>query len=494
MATLEENIKQAISDFDGIKAAIKEAGIEVPHGTDTREYKKLVLSACAIEYDRGYAESEALANERYTELEEQFNKRYEKLETEAAKAETEANRKEDGILDRTITKITNDRVGAIGAYSLRGCGKLKSIHFPAAKVIEGYAFHQCSALEDVVFPSVADISDHAFDGCVGLVRANFSELKTIASGAFRNCTSLNALVLCGEAVTLLCSTNAFDNTPVASGRGYIYVPKALMESYKKASNWNVFSEQFRAIEDYPDVTSEFLNLLTDGGFERGTQSNTPEGWNPATLPTWKKQGGVISREAAHAGFNGLLLTGSNVGATHDYINVGDGVTVYLEAMVRSVEGSVDLSVYWQSRWEKSNWAFNNGQWGTVITTERVSTDWTKICGTYTMPEPTAGGLKYSYFAFRFELPSTGGTVYIDDVKVYVVNEALALRNMNIGIEERNNAFFDEWAVKEISCVTGYNSRYLDAYMAALTAVYAGYSLTLAEIQAVIDEVNTKLGV
>ena len=44
MATLEENINQAIADFDDIEAAIKEQGVEVPDGTDTSEYGNLVRS------------------------------------------------------------------------------------------------------------------------------------------------------------------------------------------------------------------------------------------------------------------------------------------------------------------------------------------------------------------------------------------------------------------------------------------------------------------
>ena len=57
MATLEENIQQAISDFDDIKAAIEEQGVEVPNGTDTSEYGNKVRSIkgggttdCPIKY------------------------------------------------------------------------------------------------------------------------------------------------------------------------------------------------------------------------------------------------------------------------------------------------------------------------------------------------------------------------------------------------------------------------------------------------------------
>ena len=56
MATLEENINQAIADFDAIEAAIKEQGVDVPNGTDTSEYADKIRSisggggVCPIKY------------------------------------------------------------------------------------------------------------------------------------------------------------------------------------------------------------------------------------------------------------------------------------------------------------------------------------------------------------------------------------------------------------------------------------------------------------
>lgn len=44
MATLEENINQAIADFDDIEKAIEEQGVDVPSGTDTKEYGNLIRS------------------------------------------------------------------------------------------------------------------------------------------------------------------------------------------------------------------------------------------------------------------------------------------------------------------------------------------------------------------------------------------------------------------------------------------------------------------
>lgn len=47
MATLEENIKQAIADFDNIENAIEECGIDVPYDTNTSEYGNKVREVYA---------------------------------------------------------------------------------------------------------------------------------------------------------------------------------------------------------------------------------------------------------------------------------------------------------------------------------------------------------------------------------------------------------------------------------------------------------------
>lgn len=70
---------------------------------------------------------------------------------------------------------------------------------------------------------------------------------------FWNCVVLETIILPSTKLATLNSTNAFDNTPVASGTGYIYVPRALIEDYKVATNWSTFANQFRAIEDYPEI-------------------------------------------------------------------------------------------------------------------------------------------------------------------------------------------------------------------------------------------------
>lgn len=52
MNSLEENINQAIADFDDIESAIKEQGVDVPYDTDTSQYGDLIRSIGAGSDDK----------------------------------------------------------------------------------------------------------------------------------------------------------------------------------------------------------------------------------------------------------------------------------------------------------------------------------------------------------------------------------------------------------------------------------------------------------
>lgn len=82
---------------------------------------------------------------------------------------------------------------------------------------------------------------------------DLSTVTTIGSNAFTECGALSTLILRSDTVCTLTATNAFNSTPIASGTGYIYVPSALVDEYKAATNWSTYADQFRAIEDYPDI-------------------------------------------------------------------------------------------------------------------------------------------------------------------------------------------------------------------------------------------------
>ena len=179
---------------------------------------------------------------------------------------------EDAIVSRTIADYTNDRVTSIGNYAFSECSSLTSADFPAVTSIGNFAFTICSSLTSANFPAATSIGESAFTEC-SLTSADFPAVTSIGNYAFAYCSSLtsadfpavtsiehHAFELCSNLTSLilrvttqvctLSNTNAFDNTPIKSGTGYIYVPAALIDSYKTATNWTTYANQFRALESY----------------------------------------------------------------------------------------------------------------------------------------------------------------------------------------------------------------------------------------------------
>lgn len=158
---------------------------------------------------------------------------------------------EDAIVSRTITDYTNDRVTSIGTYAFTGCSSLTSADFPAATSIGKSAFEVCSNLTSADFPAAASIEAGAFTECSNLTSVDFPAATSIGEFAFGGCSNLTSLILrVTTQVCTLSNTSAFNSTPIKSGTGYIYVPAALIDSYKTATNWTKYANQFRALESY----------------------------------------------------------------------------------------------------------------------------------------------------------------------------------------------------------------------------------------------------
>jgi hypothetical protein len=142
----------------------------------------------------------------------------------------------------------------IGGYAFQGCSNLTSINAPKLTTVASYSFND-SGLVSIDFPSLNPVTSYSFSGCAALKKADFGRAGTIGGGAFLDATVLETLILRkSDEICKLNNVNSLNNTPIANGTGYIYVPSALVDSYKSATNWSTYAAQIRAIEDYPDIT------------------------------------------------------------------------------------------------------------------------------------------------------------------------------------------------------------------------------------------------
>ena len=164
-------------------------------------------------------------------------------------------------------KATNISGGVSGSV-FEECSALKAVNLPLAKSAGASTFQYCKALTNIKMPSLPyfgnyyDSSTYAFCYCYALKKADFPVFTRVGKYDFGNCYSLTAILLRNEAVCSLANINAFENcyhfhgtvnatyNPDGLKDGYIYVPAALVDSYKAATNWSTFADRFRALEDY----------------------------------------------------------------------------------------------------------------------------------------------------------------------------------------------------------------------------------------------------
>lgn len=215
-----------------------------------------------------------------------------------------------GLVGGTITEFNDSSLTSIRPYAFYGCqelvsvdlpsllsvtarvfydcSKLKSLHLPSVESIGEWAFYSCNLLASINLPELVEISSRAFQECWVLEDVNVPKLKTIGTSALSftpklqrldlpSCTSIGAsafhkdfslttVILRSGNVCTLSATNVFQEcyhyhgtknatyNPNGLKDGYIYVPAALVDEYKAATNWSTFADQIRAIEDYPEIT------------------------------------------------------------------------------------------------------------------------------------------------------------------------------------------------------------------------------------------------
>ena len=158
------------------------------------------------------------------------------------------------LLTREITTYSNPTITTLGTNAFNSCAKLTSINLPSLTTMGASALMECTKLTQISLPSLTAVPNSGFRRCLGLVKADFANATSIAAYAFYQCTHLETLILRSNSIcTLANTTTALNETLIVKGTGYVYVPSALVDSYKAATNWTTYANQFRAIEDYPDI-------------------------------------------------------------------------------------------------------------------------------------------------------------------------------------------------------------------------------------------------
>ena len=151
---------------------------------------------------------------------------------------------------------------SIGSYAFQSCYSLSQVSLPMCSYIWGNVFEKCSSLSQVNLPMCSYIGTGAlgyckslsqvsipvcsyigvtaFAYCISLSQLSLPVCSIIRDYAFIGCSSLNMITIRYSGVCSL-GLNAFESTKITSSTGSIYVPTSLVDVYKSAENWSVYS-------------------------------------------------------------------------------------------------------------------------------------------------------------------------------------------------------------------------------------------------------------
>ena len=158
--------------------------------------------------------------------------------------------------------IISDTRGVYLSQFAYGRTKLKTVKFRSGTKVNHCqnAFDGCTGLEEVDFSNVdtslATNFSFCFQRCTALKTINLSgwvNPNTVnTSSMFNNCAALEALIIDGESVFNLSNASGLETSGIGLGTGYVYVPDALVESYKAAQYWSSYANNIKPLSELPE--------------------------------------------------------------------------------------------------------------------------------------------------------------------------------------------------------------------------------------------------
>ena len=164
-----------------------------------------------------------------------------------------------------LSSLQSSTKESSGCWTFQNCSSLQSVNLPNltqwGSSQDGLGLYQtfsnCTNLQTVNLPILTNtkLGLYAFQNCTSLTKVKAS-FKSLGMNCFQNCSVLRTLILPQtDSITTLGNSNMFEDTLIGKNQDSgIYVPRALVNEYKNATNWTVYADYIRVIEDYPEIT------------------------------------------------------------------------------------------------------------------------------------------------------------------------------------------------------------------------------------------------
>ena len=130
-------------------------------------------------------------------------------------------------------------------------------------------FDDCSNLKFVIMPHLAVENNNSLGGYVFLNCENLKLIvlntmgRTPQGSVYAGANSVKNFVIPNDIVIPLNNTVTFINSAISNGTCNLYVPDSLKESYKTATNWSVYANQFMGYSEAPNYETDVIYTIGD---------------------------------------------------------------------------------------------------------------------------------------------------------------------------------------------------------------------------------------
>ena len=150
---------------------------------------------------------------------------------------------EDGLLYGSISTISSTDLEELRIIPM----DILYVSLPNCTSVSMGTFRDCDNLTSVSLPMCEHIGNGAFFRCWSLSQVSFPVCSYIGNNAFYGCDSLSIITIGYSSICRLTNDEVFYDTPIEYGTGSIYVPASLVDAYKTAENWSMYSNQIFTI-------------------------------------------------------------------------------------------------------------------------------------------------------------------------------------------------------------------------------------------------------
>jgi len=171
-----------------------------------------------------------------------------------------------GIRKVTSTDKSDKAVAGINAF--RDSSITEFVGLSLTKIGGSYSFFGCKSLTKFVVPKATYYENSMCRECINLEVADIGGGSFTRGSAFQGCKKLQTVIIRGTTVCTLGAVGNFSGTPFdgtgdAGLTGTLYVPAALVDSYKTASNWSTFYDG-GTMAVLPIEGSQYEHYYADG--------------------------------------------------------------------------------------------------------------------------------------------------------------------------------------------------------------------------------------